>query len=241
MREPSFYGPRRARHANTLPCGAKRDETESGSGADEMAVFSSGVFPPNEFWDFATRLYARGDTKRACLELQDRYGLDVNVVLFCCWVASSGRGAFRSGELEHALGCVAEWREQVTEVLRTLRNGLKDGMAPAPKPLSDDLRRVIVESELHAEHVEVLMLHQSMERAGTGTFDRVQQLEDSTANLLRYLKHSDVATNNDELQLMVDILAAAFPEETRQRIATTCGGMAFRLSAGDEAVLGGSQ
>lgn len=206
-----------------------------------MAVFSSGVFPPNEFWDFATRLYARGNAKHACLELQDRHGLDVNVVLFCCWIASSGRGTFRTGELEHALACVAQWRAEVTEVLRTLRNGLKDGMPPAPKPLSDDLRRVVVESELHAEHVEVLMLHQSMDRAGTGTFDRVQQLEDSVANLLRYFTLSEVGTENAELQVMIDILEAAFPEDTRQRIATTCGGMAFRLNAGDTAVLGGNQ
>jgi uncharacterized protein (TIGR02444 family) len=205
-----------------------------------MAVFSSGVFPPNEFWDFATRLYARGNAKDACLDLQDKHGLDVNVVLFCCWVASSGRGAFHDGELENALGCVADWRNRVIGVLRTLRHDLKDGMPPAPKPLSDDLRRVVVESELHAEHIEVLMLHQSMERAGTGTFDRVQQLEDSVANLLRYFTLAEVGTGNDELQLIVEVLAAAFPEETRQRIATTCGGMAFRLSAGDTAVLGGS-
>lgn len=206
-----------------------------------MAVFSSGVFPPNEFWDFATRLYARGGAKDACLELQDRHGLDVNVVLFCCWVASSGRGTFRNGELEHALACVAQWRERVTGVLRTLRNDLKDGMPPAPKPLSDDLRRVIVESELHAEHIAVLILHQSVERAGTGTFDPVQQLDDSVANLLRYFTHAGAGTEKNEIQLMVEVLAAAFPEESRQRIATTCGGMAFRLSAGDEAVLGGSQ
>ena len=206
-----------------------------------MAVFSSGVFPPNEFWDFSTRLYARGNAKDACLTLQDSHGLDVNVVLFCCWVASSGRGAFRDGELEQALDCVSEWRGKVTEVLRTLRQNLRDGMPPAPKPLSDDLRRVVVESELHAEHIEILMLHQSLDRAGTGTFDRTQQLEDSTANLLRYFSTSGVGTGNDELQLMVEVLAAAFPEESRQRIATTCGGMAFRLSAGDTSVLGGSQ
>ena len=204
-----------------------------------MAVFSSGVFPPNEFWDFATRLYARGKAKEACLELQHRHALDVNVLLFCCWVASSGRGTFRQGELQAALDSVAEWRGRVVEVLRTLRGDLKDGMPPAPKPLSDDLRRVVVESELHAEHIEVLMLYQSLERAGTGTFDRVQQLEDSVANLLRYLTVTGVEPGQETLSLLVDILAAAFPEETEQRIATTCGGMAFRLNAGDEGVLGG--
>ncbi|WP_417514070.1 TIGR02444 family protein [Minwuia sp.] len=206
-----------------------------------MAVFSSGVFPPNEFWDFATRLYARDDTREACLDLQERKGLDVNVLLFCCWVASSGRGTFRQGELEAALDAVSEWRGHVIEVLRELRNRLKDGMPPAPKPLSDDLRRVVVECELHSEHVEILMLHQSMTRVGTGTFDRVQQLEDCTANLLRYLVEAGAGTGRQELSAIIDILCAAFPEESRQRVETTCGGMAFRLDAGDDSVLGSSQ
>ncbi len=205
-----------------------------------MAVFSAGVFPPNEFWDFATRLYARGNAKEACLQMQEQRGLDVNVLLFCCWVASSGRGVFRANELEAALEAVERWRGQVIEVLRDLRRNLKDGMPPAPKPLSDDLRRVVVESELHAEHIGALMLHASMARAGTGTFDRVQQLEDSTANLLRYLVLSEIEPENSDLSAAIEILSAAFPDENRQRIETTVGGLAFRLSAGDRGVIGGN-
>lgn len=203
-----------------------------------MAVFSAGVFPPNEFWDFATRLYARGQAKEACLELQDHRGLDVNVILFCCWVASSGRGGFRSGELESALESVSPWRAHVIQVLRDLRQHLKGDVTPAPKPLSDDLRRVVVECELHSEHVEALMLHQSMVRVGTGTFDRLQQLEDSTSNLLRYLILSGISPDNRDLGSLIEVLAAAFPEEGRQRVETTVGGMAFRLNAGDDGILG---
>ncbi|WP_416898557.1 MAG: TIGR02444 family protein [Minwuia sp.] len=204
-----------------------------------MAVFSAGVFPPNDLWDFATRLYARGRAKDACLSLQDRNGLDVNVVLFCCWVASSGRGTFRSGELEAALEAVNRWRGHVIQVLRDLRHELKDGVPPAPKPLSDDLRRVVVECELHAEHVEVLMLHKSMARSGTGTFDPVQQLEDNVANLLRYLTLVGVKPEADVLADLSAVLAAGFPDESMQRIETTAAGMAFRLGAGDAGVLGG--
>jgi uncharacterized protein (TIGR02444 family) len=181
-----------------------------------MAVFSAGVFPPNELWDYTTRVYARGRAKDACLTLQERVGLDVNVVLYCCWVASSGRGAFRKDELEGALDAVAE----------------------SPRPLSDDLRRVVVECELHSEHVEILILHRSMARPGTGTFDRYQQIEDSIANLLRYLTVMEVEPEDAGFEELVEVLAAAFPEENRQRIASMCQGMAFRLTAGDEGVLG---
>lgn len=203
-----------------------------------MAVFSAGVFPPNELWDYVTRVYARGRAKEACLTLQDRVGLDVNVVLYCCWVASSGRGAFRQGELEGALEAVAEWRVHVVETLRELRRRLKGGIGPAPRPLSDDLRRVVVECELHSEHVEILILHRTMDRPGTGTFDRYQQIEDSIANLLRYLTVMDVDPEVVGFGELLEVLTAAFPEESPQRIAAMCQGMAFRLTAGDEGVLG---
>ncbi|MDF1721281.1 MAG: TIGR02444 family protein [Minwuia sp.] len=200
-----------------------------------MAVFSSGIFPPNELWDYATRVYGRGRAQEACLAMQDRHGLDVNVLMFCCWVASSGRGRFRDGELEHALQAVDRWHDHVIGNLHQLKLFLKGGVAPAPKTLSDDLRRVVVESELHAEHVEVLMLHTSLTRVGTGTFDRVQQIEDSLANLFRYFTLINVDTDDRDLSALIEILIAAFPDELPGRIETLAAGAAFRLKAGSGA------
>ncbi|WP_281018467.1 MULTISPECIES: TIGR02444 family protein [unclassified Minwuia] len=197
-----------------------------------MAVFSSGVFPPNDLWDYATRVYARGAAKQACLALQDRHGLDVNVMLFCCWVASSGRGTFRDGELDQALRAVADWRGNAINALHGLKLYLKGDTAPAPRPLSDDLRRVIVESELHAEHVEVLMLHASMTRAGTGTFDRLRQIEDSLSNLFAYLARVGIQADDSDLAALIEILIAAFPDELPGRIESLAAGAAFRLRAG---------
>lgn len=197
-----------------------------------MAVFSSGVFPPNDLWDYATRVYARGTAKEACLALQDRHGLDVNVMLFCCWVASSGRGTFRDSELDQALRAVADWRGNAINALHGLKLYLKGDTAPAPRPLSDDLRRVVVECELHAEHVEVLMLHAAMTRVGTGTFDRLQQIEDSLANLFAYLARVEIRADDSDLAALIDILIAAFPDELPGRIESLAAGAAFRLRAG---------
>jgi len=197
-----------------------------------MAVFSSGVFPPNDLWDYATRVYARGRAKDAFLTLQGRHGLDVNVMLFCCWVASSGRGTFRDGELESALRAVDAWRGNVIKALHGLKLHLKGDTAPAPRPLSDDLRRVVVESELHAEHIEVLMLHAAMARVGTGTFDRLQQIEDSLVNLFGYLGQVEVQADDADLAALIDILIAAFPDELPGRIESLAAGAAFRIRAG---------
>lgn len=198
-----------------------------------MAVFAPGVFPPNELWDYATRLYARGQTKDACLALQDRRGVDVNVLIFCCWVASSGRGIFREGELEAALEAVWDWRASVIDVLHGLKGHLKGNVAPAPRPLADDLRRVIVESELYAEHVEILMLHGAMARVGTGTFDRYQQIEDTLSNLLHYLALIQITPDDDDLAALTELLVNAFPEEQRSRVESLCTATVLRIRSGN--------
>ena len=42
------------------------------------------------FWAFSLEVYGRPGVAPACLALQDRHGLDVNLLLFCCWAASQG-------------------------------------------------------------------------------------------------------------------------------------------------------
>ena len=176
-----------------------------------MAVFSARTFPPNGLWDFATRLYAKDRVEQVCLELQDRRGADVNVLLFCCWVAASGRGAFRAGELEAALAATQTWREDVTQPLRRLRRHLKGDVGAAPRRLSDDLRRVIAECELHAEHVEQLMLHDSLERAGTGTMDPAEQARAATQNLAAYFSQLEIDPDPSDRVAIAEILGCAFP------------------------------
>ena len=41
----------------------------------------------NEFWRFSLEVYQDEEVQRLCLSLQDDYGLDVNVVLFCLWLS----------------------------------------------------------------------------------------------------------------------------------------------------------
>ena len=41
-------------------------------------------------WRYAVPLYAKTGVAEACLELQGRHGLDVNLVLYCCWTGAEG-------------------------------------------------------------------------------------------------------------------------------------------------------
>ena len=56
-------------------------------------------FPDHPFWDFSLRVYGSEGVPEACLVLQERHGIDVNVLLYCFWLGASGRGTLDDGEI----------------------------------------------------------------------------------------------------------------------------------------------
>ena len=69
----------------------------------------SGSRPDPGLWDFSLALYARPGAAEACLALQERHGTDVNLLLFCCWAGSRGRG-LSGAELAGLIAVVSEWQ-----------------------------------------------------------------------------------------------------------------------------------
>jgi uncharacterized protein (TIGR02444 family) len=96
------------------------------------------------FWSWSTAFYAKPGVAEACLELQDRDGAEVNLVLLLLWLAEEGYAPLGQGEVAALDRAVRPWREKVVEPLRALRNALK-GQG------EDTVRRAILSAELVAE------------------------------------------------------------------------------------------
>lgn len=45
----------------------------------------------NRFWRFSLAVYAAPGVADECLALQERCGIDVNILLFCAWVGGARR------------------------------------------------------------------------------------------------------------------------------------------------------
>ena len=87
----------------------------------------------NRFWQFSLDFYRRDGVAEACLTLQDRLGLDVNILLYAAWLASQGRTA-SVADFEQVDLLVAPWREEVIRPLRRIRRWLKEPGPDAPMP-----------------------------------------------------------------------------------------------------------
>ncbi len=150
-------------------------------------------FPDHPFWDFALSVYKSEGVPAACLHLQERHGLDVNLLLFCLWLGASGRGILAEEEVLAVMAATDRWHRTVVKGLRLVRRALKDGFEDAPADLRVQLRAQIQATEIDAEHLEQLMLAAQVHREVTlEDAPVVDRAADAVSNVAAYFRAIDV-------------------------------------------------
>lgn len=168
-------------------------------------------FPPSPFWDFSLAVYGRAGVAPACLDLQERRGADVNLLLFCAWLGTSGRGRIDDRDLDALTAEIGEWHETVVRHLRRLRVGLRGGLAPAPNDLVQSLRARLQKVEIDAEHVEQVMLTAWAATRPPAEADpgAAARLGDAAAGMAAYVRRLGGGDEADRDALAVVLAACA--------------------------------
>jgi uncharacterized protein (TIGR02444 family) len=112
----------------------------------------------NDFWQFSLALYGQPGVAVECLGLQDKFGLNINLLLFCAWLGCRGIVLTRE-DLEGALRSIASWHDHVVRPLRGVRRQMKlhhDDVSA--------LRAQVQRVEIEAEQVEQAMLFDYAQR-----------------------------------------------------------------------------
>jgi uncharacterized protein (TIGR02444 family) len=100
-------------------------------------------------WAFSLDFYARPGVSEALIELQDRAGLDVNLILFALWHGLSGRGRLDYERLAIAYQAARAIQTEIVMPLRALRRRFRTD----PDPDIQRLREAIKALELDAEKI----------------------------------------------------------------------------------------
>jgi uncharacterized protein (TIGR02444 family) len=184
-------------------------------------------FPASEFWDFSVRLYAKPEVAPACLGLQDRHGVDVNALMFCLWLAASGRGPVPRERLEDAFAAVAEWHRDVVRPLRDLRRRLKQPVGRADHTIALALRARVQKVEIDAEHVEQLTLGATKAAALPVRSDAGPEAAGHAArHAAAYFALIGAKPGAEDLAALEKILIAAFPGAPAAMTAHIAGAFA---------------
>ena len=107
---------------------------------------------PQKFWTFSLELYDAQGVAAACLELQDAYQLDVNLILFCFWHGSA-YGKIDQELLQNIIKLSIEWRSGVVQPLRSARSWMRLNSNPSDQ--FNSLRERIKADELMAEKFQI--------------------------------------------------------------------------------------
>ncbi len=138
----------------------------------------------DDFWDFSLRVYGAPGVEAACLELQDEFGLNVNLILYCCWAGSLGV-RLEETELQGVIDAVAQWQNAVVLPLRSVRRLLKDtAFMGVDEEDRESVRNMVKAAELRAEKTEQIILAGLMADRDAGEPD----LEMMNANLKVYFR-----------------------------------------------------
>jgi len=174
---------------------------------------------PHPFWNFSLEVYGGEGVARACLDLQDRRQVDVNVLLFCCWLGASGRGRVDKAELQALIAKVRDWQSTVIGPLRAARRKLAGGVADAPEEQAGLLRRRLADAEIEAEHIEQLMLGERYIHPGNRDRPPKERMAAALANLVAYSEILGLVVDRRDREQVATILVACFPNLLPEQIA----------------------
>jgi uncharacterized protein (TIGR02444 family) len=166
---------------------------------------TSRQFPQHPFWDYSLDLYGQPGVQDACLTLQDEFGLDVNLVLFCIWAGAEGPGKLETSELTECVARGRRWQTEVVERIRHIRRTLKQDDLGSSEELVKLFRPRAQRLELDAEHVEQLLLAGIVPKNRGDTGPKVV-----TANLDAYLALNFIEPNSAARELVALIVAKVF-------------------------------
>lgn len=159
-----------------------------------------------DLWSFSLRVYRHVEVERSCLDMQARWNVDVNLVLYCCWFACSGRGVMDAEHVQRLIGATRDWQLTVIQPLRALRRRIKKLLAA-----HDGGQRwyeQLLQTELQAERIEQHMLDSyTTTMPGFDANDSDRRLASARRNVLQYLQ--ELGFSDSAVRASVDRLLLA--------------------------------
>jgi uncharacterized protein (TIGR02444 family) len=140
----------------------------------------------NDLWRFALSFYGREGVSSACLVLQEKLGVDVNILLFVIFARLERGVTLDTQELAAIDGLVRGWRTEIVQVLRQVRTRLKSAPFSSSSSATEDLRNRIKADELSAEQIELVMLAGWLERQPPRRADLLADAQSIPSLVARY-------------------------------------------------------
>ena len=98
----------------------------------------------NPLWRFSKNIYRKEEVSETLLHLQDKFYIDLNMILFVTWLASINR-SITTSDIQDAQKLVSLWRTKVIVPVRKIRRSIRD--FSGTDYLYEDVKKLEIETE----------------------------------------------------------------------------------------------
>ena len=190
--------------------------------------------PPLEMesalWRFSLAVYRGAGVPEECLDVQERHGVDVNLLMLCAYVGAVEGAVLSASDVADALEATGAWHANVVRTLRQVRRTLKPwgagehDHAPSKESASrvvEALRVKVKGAELEAEQIEQAMMWAWL-RAQVGQWRRREPRQALIANVFALLvRCGATGAQADPQQALPRFCAAALRVAAPDRVTGT--------------------
>jgi uncharacterized protein (TIGR02444 family) len=168
--------------------------------------------------DYAVEIYERPNVSSACLLLQTRGQVDVNLILLAAWVTDADR-ILSTKNIADARAHVRAWHDDIVRAIRKVRQQLKLGPPPAPSDATEYFREKLKKLEIEAELIELDHLEHCLEGTEATDIKDLDSMHERVAEALTLIVINVTGRrpDKDETAAILQIAAAtqAYAKEKR--------------------------
>ena len=179
------------------------------------------IFPNSEFWNYSTQIWTLPNVEAICLELQNNYDANINMLLYCCWVGDKNL-SLSDDDLQSLLDTIQPW-QTIIKPLRESRKMMLQQSIAMPSELKDQTITNMSEMELNAEHMAQLALEKALKPENIAPCSQQNQtsgVDCSLNNIKSYINTLDGLSSPDEImQHISQLLNAIFQDEEAVQMA----------------------
>lgn len=176
-------------------------------------------FPDSELWSFSDQTYRLPEVKDTCLDLQNNFDADINIILYCLWVADKGI-TLSLQDVALLIQTTLPWQKTILKPLRDARQMIKQHIIAMPADLLDQTVANLSEMELNAEHMSQLALEKIIDLSTAAT--STSAVECATLNTSLYFQQLEsVASIDDVADLLNRLLNAVYQNVDAVEVSLT--------------------
>ncbi len=171
-------------------------------------------------WEWSIEHYGFPGAEGVLIEAQDKFSLNVNILLWCCWHGEYGR-ALSELEIRNALDISVNWSDNITSALRHARRNIKEQQVRYGAAVENQnaLYEAIKKTELMAEKHELSLyeaiggVYHSDEVLPQKPAKKENVLSISRRNIATYLALAKVSKTEDfSVSLIERIIDKVLPQ-----------------------------